>query len=174
MADTSTTDVQTALANEARRNELKTRIASLQGGANATASLVALLTSMNSDSAIQLGQAQGELAALEAGAGPGITADFGEKSSITQMIENERWAAKSAVIDFVKLNPTCAEEAADTVWNAAGVATHPDFPTCIQDGLVMSALYRGNLFSLGLIAEDTWEAHRDWIVATPKDTIMGL
>ena len=168
------TDVQTALANEARRQELKQQIAGLQGSMNATASAVQKLNSVNSDNAIALAHAQAELSALDQGAGPGITADFGPKSTVTQLIEVERFAAKDAVIDYVKANPTCSENDADNAWRAAAMASHPEFPMVIPDGLVMSQLYRANLLKAGLIGEDSWAAHRQWMLNNPKDVIESL
>lgn len=170
----ATTDVQTALANEARRQELKQRIASTQGAMNATASAVARLNSINSDGAVTLALAQAELIALDQGAGPGITADFGPKSSVTQLIEMERFAAKDACIAFVKANPACDEVDAAAAWNAAALASHPAFASVIQDGMVMSALYRANLVSAGLIGANSWEAHRQFILNTDAPTLESL
>ncbi|RYE76623.1 MAG: hypothetical protein EOO80_12620 [Oxalobacteraceae bacterium] len=170
----ATTDVQTALANEARRGELRQKIARLQGAMGATASAVQRLSSVNSDNAMILADSQAELAALEAGSGPGITEDYGPKSTVTRMIERERWAAKSAVIDFVKANPACSEEDAAEQWRMAALASHPDFLAVMQDALVMSQLYRANLLAAKLITEDTWEAHRQWILNNPKALIEGM
>jgi hypothetical protein len=168
------TDVQTALANEARRQELRTKVAGLQGSMDATASAVQKLNSVNSDNAIVLVAVKAELAALEAGAGPGVTENFGPKSVVTQMVEQERFAAKSATVDFVKANPACSEDEAYAVWQAAALAAHPTFLLVIQDGLVMAKLYRANLLKVGLIDEDTWAAHRQWIIVTPKTLIESL
>jgi hypothetical protein len=170
----SNIDIQTALANEARRQELRSSIAELKGRMDATASAVQRLNSVNSDSQIALTEKQAELAALEAGAGPGITADYGPKSTITQLIEKERFAAKSATIDFVKANPACTEADAAAAWNQAALASHPEFASVIQDGMIMSALYRGNMVAAGLITENTWEAHRQFILNTPVDTLNTL
>jgi TolA-binding protein len=169
-----TTDIQTVFANEARRQELRQKIAGLQGSINATASAVQKLNSVNSDSQISLTEAQSELVALELGAGPGVTADFGPKSIITQMVETERFAAKDATIDYVKANPTCTEADASAAWNAAALASHPDFGKVIQDGMVMSALYRANMLKGGVISEDTWEAHRAFILNTDKAVIETM
>lgn len=170
----SAIDIHTALANEARRQELKQKVARLTGSINATASIVQRLNSVNSDDRIALDSARDELAALEVGAGPGVTADYGPKSIVTQLVETERFAAKSASIDFIKDNPECTEEEVDAVWSAAALESHPEFPFVIQNGLVMSALYRANLLSAGLIPENTWEAHRTFILNTPKATIETM
>lgn len=167
-------EMQTYIANQARREELRISIARLVGSIDATASASQRLNSLNSDAQMILAGKQTELAALEAGAGPGVTADFGPKSGITQMIETERFAAKDAVVDYVKANPECSEEDAAEQWKAAALASHPGFPLVLQDGLVMSALYRSNLLKAGLIVEDTWAAHRQWILANAKAVIESL
>jgi hypothetical protein len=105
--------------------------------------------------------------------GAGVTDDFGQKSSITQMIESERGVAKSATTDYVKANISCSEDDAAAIWSTAGIASHLNFPTLIQEGHTMSALYRQNLVALNIITVNTWEAQRDWMVTTPKDTIMA-
>lgn len=169
-----TNDVLTILANEARRNELRLSIAGLVGQMNATASAVQRLNSVNSDSQIQLAERQAELAALEAGAGPGVTADFGRKSVVTQFVESERFAAKDAVIAFVKANPECTEEDAAAQWDTAALASHPEFPLVIQDARAMSKLYRSHLLAGGLITDDSWEAQRQWILTTSTDVIQAL
>lgn len=170
----ATTDVQTALANESRRQELRQKIAGLQGSMNATSSIVQRLNSVNSDDQISLTSAQAELAALESGAGPGVTADYGPKSIVTQLVESERFAAKDATIAYVKANPGCTEEEAAQAWDAAALASHPDFTMVIQGGLVMSAMYRANLLKAELISENTWESHRAFILNTSTEVLEAL
>jgi len=168
------TDIQIALANEARRQALKLKAAMLNGKMGATAQAVSRLSVLNSDAERELTAINAELAALELGAGPGVTADFGEKSTVTQLLESERAAAKEACIDFVKANPTCTEQEAADAWDAAAVASHAavlDLP--IQSGLAMGRLYQKNLFAAALIVSPTWEEQRAWIIATPKEAIMS-
>jgi hypothetical protein len=162
------------IANEARRQELRIGIAGLEGQVNATASAVQRLNSVNSDAVIALQEKREELAALEAGAGPGVTSDFGRKSAITQMIEAEREAAKGAAIDFVKANPDCSEDDAALAWDAAAIDAHPEFPHVIQGGAVMLALYRAKLAGADIIHDATWESQRAWVLATSKAVIMGM
>lgn len=71
---------QTALANEARRIELKQKVAKMQGLVEAQASLATLLSVNCGDSSRRLQAAQNELTALEAGAGPGISDIYGAKA----------------------------------------------------------------------------------------------
>lgn len=168
------TDIQMALANEARRSELRQKVASLRGGMDATASLLSRISSLNNDQQIQLTETLATLASFESGAGPGVTSDFGRKSTITQMVEAERFAAKAAVVDLVKLNPATTEDEAGVEWNRAGIETHPDFPFILQDAKTFSALYRVNLMAAGIIEQNTWEAQRDWICATPKEEILAM
>lgn len=169
-----TEDMQAWLANDARAQQLRARIANLQGKADATASAIQKLNSINNDTAILLLEAQAQLAAIQTGAGAGITADFGPKSIVGQLLELERFAAKDAVIDYVKANPACSEDDANAVWHDAAIASHPSFGLVLQDGLVMAKLYRANLLKVGLIAEDSWEAHRAFILATDKTVIETL
>lgn len=169
----TTADIQTALANEARRTELRLRIATLAGGMDATSSAVQRLSALNGDSTRSMDAAQTMLTALEAGAGPGITVDFGWKSKITQFQEVEREAAKVSCIDFIKANPTCTEAAAAAAWNT-GAAASSALNIVTQDGLAMGRLYRFNLFTSNGIAADTWDTFRAWVIATPRASILAL
>lgn len=170
----TTPDVNTILANQARLYQLLQKAAKLQGAADATASISQRLNSVNNDTLVALNEVNTEIQALQLGAGPGITADFGPKSIITQLVEAERFAAKDAAIDYVKSNPDCSEEDAAAAWNAAALASHPEFAHVIQDGLVMSALYRANLLRASLIPDDTWESHRALILNTSKSTLETM
>lgn len=162
------------IANEARRQELRIAIAKLTGAMDVTASVQQRLATLNNDKAIERDEKLSELASLEAGAGPGIMADFGRKSAITQLIEAEREAAKSAAIDYVKANPECTEDAAGQAWDEAALAAHPDFAQVIQHGTVMLALYRANMAKANMIPDTTWESQRAWVLATDKAEIMGM
>jgi hypothetical protein len=167
-------DIQHALANEARRGELRQQCASFQGTADALSSLIKNINSMLIDAQSQLAHSKDTLSAFEAGAGPGVTDDYGPKSKVTQMVEAEREAAKTAVVDFVKANPQCSEDDAAVIWNHAALASHPNFPLVLQDAHTFASLYRANLIAVGQIKGDSWEEQRDWIVATPKDTILAM
>ena len=70
----------TTLANEARKTALKVAIADLQGRANSGASTIGIISSQVADAQRVMTQKQTELAAIEAGAGPGITDAFGERA----------------------------------------------------------------------------------------------
>lgn len=72
--------VQTALANEARRNELRCKVAQLQGEVTTGANLATTISSTVGDAQRRLDAAKASLAALESGAGPGLTDDFGYKT----------------------------------------------------------------------------------------------
>jgi ankyrin repeat protein len=168
-------DVQIALTNEARRTELKTKLAGLQGAMDATASVVSRLSMLNNDTAIQFNAAQAELAALEVGAGPGITADFGPKSVITQFLETEREVAKAACVAYIKANPSCTESAAATAWDQAAAANNAStINMSVQSGLAMGRLYARNLAAQGLAPDSTWGSFRAWVIATPTDVIMAV
>lgn len=99
--------------------------------------------------------------------------NYGAKSIVDTFLFNERTAAKSAAVDYVKANPECTQFEAEVAWDQGGLASHPGLDVVCQPGASMSILYRGNLLAGGYITENTWEAHRAWIVATPKEIIMG-
>lgn len=164
---------KTALANEARRQELGKKVARLRGEADATASIASIASRTNTDALRRLQSAQDELAALEAGAGPGLTDEFGERSSVDLLLRTERFAGKAASVDYVKANPECAESDAIAAWDEAAKAA-TGLPLVIQGPGALGALYRQNLMQAGLIQEPTWEAQRAWILATPAETVMGL
>lgn len=72
--------IQTALANEARRNELRCKVAALQEAVSTSANLATIISSAVGDAQRRLDAAKASLAALESGAGPGITDDFGYRA----------------------------------------------------------------------------------------------
>jgi len=72
--------IQTALANEARRNELRCRVAQIQGEVTTGANLATIVSSSVGDAQRRLDAAKASLAALESGAGPGLTDDFGYRA----------------------------------------------------------------------------------------------
>jgi hypothetical protein len=167
-------EVQTALANEARRNELKNKLSKLRGATEATASLMSRISSVNNDALMQIEGVTNELAALEAGAGPGITADYGSRSRIAQLLDVERFAAKEGSIDYVKANPEASEQDAIVAWDQAALASHPTLPVVLQNGGSLSALYRINLLTGGYIEENSWEAHRQFILNTDRAVLLAL
>lgn len=77
-------DATTAIyvANEARKLGLKISIAQLQGSLSNAAAVSQALSSTAQDANRALQGKQAELAALESGAGPGVTDDFGYKADI--------------------------------------------------------------------------------------------
>lgn len=166
-------DVQKALANEARKSAERQKIANFKGVMDTVSSLAEQLATLNNDTLLQMEESRKTLAALEAGAGPGITDDYGPKSAVTQMIEAERWAAKDAAIDFIQANPECAEADVVQAWETAALASHPAFTSVIQPGAVMLLLYRANMLEAKLIPDNTWESQRAWLLAHDKATIMG-
>lgn len=96
----------------------------------------------------------------------------GYYSSIDLVLRTERFAGKSASVDFIKANPACTEQEALDAWAAAGLAA-TGLPGLIQDHALLGALYRTNLAAQGYTPDATWESQRAWIVATPKAVIMG-
>ena len=164
---------KTALANEARRQELGKKVHQLRGEASATASMASAASSANNDALRRLQAAQAELAALESGAGPGLTDDFGERSAIELFERRERFAGKRASLDHVHANPEASEKEAIKAWETAALA-ETGLTVLLQDPAALGALYRANLLAAGAVADTTWEAQRAWILARAVDEAMGL
>lgn len=105
----------------------------------------------------------------------------GYYSTLDQGMRAHRFEGKSASIDFVKLNPTCTQAAAETAWVNAVLAWQTATPSAFVYTAAEVAFfagfygrwYRVNLLAMKAVADLTWEAQRAWIVATPKLTIMG-
>lgn len=72
--------ITTALANEARRNEMRCKVNQIQGEVTTGANLATIISSTVGDAQRRLDAAKASLAALESGAGPGLTDDFGYKT----------------------------------------------------------------------------------------------
>ncbi len=98
---------------------------------------------------------------------------YGEYSATDHILRTERFAGKSASIDFVKANPNCNEKQAIKAWTDAALAA-TGRKTLFQDPGELGALYREQLMAAGRTSDTTWEAQRAWIIATPKDDVMGL
>jgi hypothetical protein len=159
---------QNALANESRMQALRIKIAKLQGGMDASSLAMDKLSMINSDAAIQLTSLQQQLVTLESGSGPGISSNYGLKGTVTQMLEAERVAGLSAVIDLVVATPSTVRADAITAWNTAALASHPTVITVIQDGAPMLAYFSAAQFAAGIITADSFQKLRDWLIATPK------
>lgn len=168
------TTAMNALANEARRQELKTKEANLQGNADALASLAALLSQTLGDVQRRLVSVRAERAAQEAGAGPGITGAFGLRTDVDNFATEERTVGQAAAIDFIKANPDCPAEDAIGAWVAGVAAWLPEgaLPTHSPAGLL--ALYTQVLLAGGRIPEGTWDHFRAFVAVTPRETLLGL
>jgi hypothetical protein len=97
---------------------------------------------------------------------------IGVYSSVDQLLRQERFAGKSASVDYIKANPTCAEADAIAAWTTAGIAA-TGLQALIVPAENYAAIYRANLAKAGLTPDTTWESQRAWIVATDKAVIMG-
>jgi hypothetical protein len=166
-------EVHTILANEARKTEIRQKIARFRGVLETTSSVINKLSSVNDDTTISLNRAIDELAALEMGSGPGVTDTYGPKSKLTLLLDRERLAAKEAVYELVQKNPKCTEAEAVMAWDRAAISTHKDlFEYPLQSGSVFLRVYRTLLVKMAQIREDSWEAQRQWLAKTPRAKIF--
>jgi hypothetical protein len=170
-----TTDQVRAIADETRRQELRTSVAAGLGKQKILEQLAtqigdtkyAVKQALDADSA--------RLAALEVALGPGLAASVGEYSTTDQAMRAERFAGKAAAVDHVKANPGATEAEATDAYRVAALAARPAGRQWIlQDPLALRQEYTANLVAYGLIPDSTWESWRAWILATPRDVILGL
>lgn len=168
------TATATALANEARRQEARAKVASLQGASTAVAALAAAANAQSLSAMQDLVAARAELAALDS-TGPGLTDAFGEYSTLEQAMRLERFAGKGAVVDLVKAKPDTSEADATAAYTAAALAARPaDRQWLLIDPAALRQEYSANLVAAGYIPVPTWEAWRAFIIATDKAVILGL
>ena len=177
------TTTEQILAREALIRDLRAKCHRLEGEVNATASIVPLLdlnpsaakaavAALNQEGRNALAQARMDLARTEAQGSSALDA-YGKASDITQILLNERQAGKRGAWEAVQADPECSEADAVAAWTAAALA-ETGLPTLTQDPIALAGLYRERLVRAGLATEPTWEAQRAWILATDKDTVMGL
>lgn len=167
---------QELLATEAKLRDLRTRAAITRAAKgqsrtfmDALAGLMAQLQATQHAAEVADQQAQ---AALLDELPPSALDGYGEYSLIDQFLRAERFAGKSASVDFIKANPTCEESEAVAAWeDAAQAVTH--LPMVVVPVASYAFLFRANLVKAGLIPTPTWEAQREWIIATDKALIMG-
>jgi hypothetical protein len=165
-------EIKQAFTNEARRRELQVKIATLQGELNATASIQKQISSVNVDAGMMLSDLQAQLSALNAGAGMGMTADFGEKTLLTQLLESERKAGAQAVIELIKTNEHATEDEAIAAWEkAAAKATGAEL--CVQRGRVISLAYRARLAQKRIIVSESWSDFAKWVFETNLNDILS-
>ena len=113
-----------------------------------------------------LTQAQADLAAQ-------VTAgSAGAYSSVDLMLQRERFAGKSAAIDWIKANPTGTEDQAVAAWTPAAIAATGLPAPIVPPGNYLD-LFTADLAGQGLITEQTFAALAAWVVATDKNTIMA-
>jgi hypothetical protein len=171
-----TQEQQTALANEARRQELKQRVARLKGFIDAVTQFNNSAAPVINDVAVKINAAQADLTALDEGEGQGLTVDYGAYSTIEQSMRAERFAGKAAAIDYVKSNPECSLNDAVGAYVVVAMQTRPpDRQYLLQDPTSLLTEYRLNAVALGAIpAESGWEGFRQLVYATPKEVLMGM
>ena len=89
-------------------------------------------------------------------------------SVVDASFQQNKLTIKNDSVDYIKANPTITETDfyswADSVYDQALASLTryilPEYITTVFNG--------------GLIAQATFNDFRDWVVATPKETIMGL
>lgn len=166
-------NVAAALANEARRKEATAEEAKYAGQVDAFASIAQALEMAAQDARRLLAKAREKKQSLELGAGPGVTDDYDRLSTTEQAARAERLPGKAAAIDYIQANPACSEADAVLAYEAAAQAARPGEPL-VHSAAGLLKRYARNAKALGLVADDSWETFRAFVVATPRDELLGL
>jgi len=185
-----TMDAVTAatLSDEARRQLARAKVAGLKATLQAALdagqrarpawlaadALLGAMSQAASDAQNALTVAQADLASLEA-TSKGVAADFGPYSTTDQALQRERDAGKAALIDFVKLNPTCTEAQAIAQWKVVALAGRPaDRQWLLHDPAALRQEYSANLVAMKYVADATWATFAAFIAATAKDALIAI
>ena len=164
--------MQNAVAKERLLRDAEIKKARARGRLNAFEDSIAALATMLTTAQSAFNAARIDLDSVQGDTGSVVTDGFGPYSIVDTLLRQERFAGKSAAVDFIKANPTCTEEEAEETWAvAAKLATGRD--TLMVPVHRYSVLYQENLFAAGYTTEASYETQRAWIIATPKETIMG-
>lgn len=158
-------DISQALATEAKRKQLQSRIAARQAEVRLATSFISMMNTAMSDAKRSLEQARGEAEGLET-AGSGLTDSFGYKSKTARALELEREKGRAAVVALVREGDDITFEEAVTEFEAAA-------ETRLLSGRGILLWYRTRLLEDGKIHESSWQAHRQWI-RNASDEELGL
>jgi hypothetical protein len=170
-----TQDQVAAVANESRRQALRTAVAAGKEKQKILSLLATLIGDQQFTAKQSLDADTSSLVALETSIGPGVDANVGEYSTTDQAMRAERFAGKAAAVDYVKANPTASEDAATSAYRTAALAIRPaSRQWLLQDPLALRQEYTATLVAYGLIPDPSWESWRAWILATDRDVILGL
>jgi len=98
---------------------------------------------------------------------PLFPVDFKAVSQTDQALIALKDQVKPLAMSFIKANPTCLT--GDLYAYFAGIDM-----ALAHMSLALCSIYQGGAAQAGLISQNTWEALRDWIVATPTEQILAL
>ena len=100
--------------------------------------------------------------------GPLFPASVGYVSQTDAAIMAMKAAMKPVLVDYLKANTTCTYEDTLVFLEATLGAQYRSLTEAI------SPIYIQGAHQAGLIPEATFEAFRDWIVATPRETVLAI
>jgi light-regulated signal transduction histidine kinase (bacteriophytochrome) len=166
--------VLNALASEVRKTEAQKTFLRAQERFDVINDIYKLLVSRQGSARAALDSATTALTTATANA-PGLTDDFGQFSTMDQALRAERFAGKSAVIDFIKANPNCIIEEAVTAYSQAALATRPvDQQILLQVPQALFGFYASSANVMGVIQDASWASFRAMVYNLPKEMLMGL
>jgi hypothetical protein len=158
------------LIRMAARQKLEGEIQVARGSLQALGRAGQVLASLTQDLQREMATKSRDLQTL--GTAASLADEYGEYSSVDQLLRLERFAGKAASVDHIQAHPACNEAEAIAAWRVAALEA-TGRSALLQDPAELGGIYRQNLLAAGKIPSATWEAQRAWIVATPRAEILG-
>jgi hypothetical protein len=163
-----------ALAAEVRKTDAQKAFLRAQERYDAVNELYKLLVIRQADAKRGLDTATTDLTTATTSA-PGLTDDFGQFSSVDQALRTERFAGKSAVIDYIKAFPNCTIEEAAAAYSEAALATRPEGQkVLLQNPQALFGFYASTAKTMAIIPDASWESFRAMVYNLAKEMLMGM
>ena len=170
----SQSEVYQRNAVEAVRREREKRLALVKGRIEAAAEAARLFGQQGQQLQAQRLELEAELQALAASGEVGLTDDWGKYSALEQAAQAERYPAKASAYAWLVAHPaaTFLEAAGELERLMLAARTAEGRPWLLMraDGLLRE--WQANAVARGLVAVDSWEAFRDWLLSIGEDAAL--
>lgn len=162
-------------ANEARKRELRVKLARVKGQLDASASASKFFARINQDTQIQRDELERELVAMEEGGAAGVLDAWGRLSTFESAARKERRGAKERCYGWLAANPAAEQQACAAELGRLMLEqrTAAGRPWLLQDPLGLLSEWQANAHAAGLIAENTWLAFRTWLLGVGREAALA-
>ncbi|ADO68695.1 hypothetical protein [Stigmatella aurantiaca] len=170
MAKIESGEIQKLNAVEAKKRELRVRVARIRGQLDASAAATKFFARVNQDTQIQKEEAEAELRALEESGSSGITDGWGEFTAVDGIAKGERRAGALKGYGWLVLNPQgeVAEFVAAVETGLHEHATAGGRSVPLQRGGQLVALWVCCTYEAKKSEAPSWEAFRAALLTAPE------